>query len=104
MWTDISDSQNLSVEDIASKELESMGILEQIGFSYQTRLKVLVCMTCHCCCIPKHVVAHAKTHFTGNVFPKSLGKLHSITAQVTDLCRELEISETFPTVEPICMF
>ena len=82
--------------DLEMDELVVFGVLEKLGFAYQSRAGVLLCMACGTCFPPMHMVSHAKTHFE-NGFPADFGTLDGINHEVQNVVNDFGIPATLQT-------
>ena len=80
------------LSDLEMDELVIFGILEKLGFAYQSRADALLCMACGTCVSPKQLIAHARNHFEKG-FPADFGSLDSINHEVMEVANNFGIPE-----------
>ena len=85
--------------DLEMDELVVFGVLEKLGFAYQSRAHALLCLTCQTCIYPKHAIAHAKKHFEKG-FPSDLGSLDNINHELVEVVDNFSIPEKVQTSMP----
>ena len=85
--------------DLEMDELVAFGVLEKLGFAYQSRADALLCMTCRTCIYPKHVIAHAGKHFEKG-FPVDFGSLATIKHDLQEVVKNFSIPDKVQTCMP----